>query len=131
MYSHISTSSLSFSRLNVKGLFKKQVGVAVVDEEEEEEEEGERNRGSDLLVPGHVTIMRRGHHQGNVPQQVSICCMFVWIQPIEIISSMTSKILILRWREGKEEGGVEEEEGGEEEGGGGEREGRGSPGTDK
>ena len=67
---HIFLPWLSFFRLNVKGLFKKQVEVAVEDEEEEEEE-GERNRGSHLLVPGHVTIMRRGHHLDKVSQQVN------------------------------------------------------------
>ena len=72
VYSHVCVYiHMHVFRLNVKGLFKKQMDIQVEEEEEEEEEEGE---GKTLgpLVPGHVTIMRRDHNQGRVsPHQVS------------------------------------------------------------
>ena len=54
----------------MKGLFKKQLEVAV--EEEDEEEEDERGGklegpGARPLLPGHGAIMRRDHHRERAP----------------------------------------------------------------
>ena len=63
-------------RLNVKGMFKKQIDTPVEEEEEEEEE-----REVTPLVPGHVTIMRREHRpniqRDRAPLIEIVCSMCV------------------------------------------------------
>ena len=52
--------------------------VAVEEEEEEEEVmERERNRGSaqELLVPGQVTVLRRGHHGDTAVAHNQVCSL--------------------------------------------------------